>query len=272
MTSTEITDLMLEDLQKNAASRHNTLGVPGFQTKMIRLGVSSPLIKNIVSEWSRVLFDLSPQRWIEICILLARTGVFEAQILAYEILWENKQVLRKLNAEEVLELGENLDNWVSVDSYCLFIAGWHWREGTLPDSQILSWLKSENVWYRRAAVVCTIPLNLKSKGGTGDAGRTLMICEKALDYREDLVKKAVSWALRELSKINGPAVEDFLEKHYTRIPSLVRREVLAKIETGRKNGQKFILIRLLINAILNVAKALLNNALDVRQLKLTVIL
>ena len=41
MTNTEIVDLMLEDLKKNSASRHNTLGVPGFKTEMKRLGVSA---------------------------------------------------------------------------------------------------------------------------------------------------------------------------------------------------------------------------------------
>ncbi len=62
MTTAEITDLILQDSQKRAASRNNTLGVPGFQTNMKRLGVSSPQIKEIVTEWSKILFNFCQQQ------------------------------------------------------------------------------------------------------------------------------------------------------------------------------------------------------------------
>ncbi|QGY44640.1 hypothetical protein GM418_13490 [Maribellus comscasis] len=236
MTNSEIISLMVEDLKKSAAFKHNTLGVPGFTTNMERLGVSSPQIKKIVNEWSKVLYDFSAQQWIGLCVELAEKEIFEAQIFSYELLWKNKKALAKLNQAQILELGNTLDNWVSVDSYSTMIAGWHWREGTLPDSQILKWLKSGNHWLRRAAVVCTISLNLRSKGGTGDTKRTLMVCEKVIDDRNDLVVKALSWALRELSKNDKPAVEDFLIKYQDRLHSRVVREVKAKLKTGRKNG------------------------------------
>ncbi len=236
MTKTEIIDSMLEDLKKVAAFKHNTLGVPSFKTNMTRLGVSSPRIKKIVKEWTDVLYDFTPQEWIELCIRLTQTAVFEAQVLAYELLWKNKKVLQCLNEEQILLLGKNLDNWVSADSYSTMIAGWHWREGTLPDAQILTWLKSENLWLRRVAVVSTISLNLRSRGGFGDTKRTLMVCEKVVDDRNDLIVKALSWALRELSKNDNPAVEDFLCKYQDRLHSRVFREVSAKLKTGRKNG------------------------------------
>lgn len=236
MTPAEITYLMLEELENVAASRHNTLGVPNFQTNMKRLGVSSPLIKTVVNNWSNVLYDFTPQKWIELCIRLTQTDVFEGQILAYELLWKNKKALANLTEHQILELGSTLDNWVSVDSYSTMIAGWHWREGTLSDTQILTWLKSDNHWLRRAAVVCTISLNLGSKGGTGEPKRTLMVCERVINDRDELVVKALSWALRVLSKTDKHAVRNFIEKHRERLHPRVWREVLAKIETGRKNG------------------------------------
>ena len=236
MTNTEIIDLMLEDLKKVSAFLHNTLGVPGFHTEMERLGVRSLQLKNIAKKWNNILFDLSPKRWIELCIQLTQRGIFECQILAYEILWKNRLALKSLTPNQILELGSNLDNWASTDSYCIMIAGWHWREGTLPDSQIMNWLKSEDRWLRRVAVVCTVPLNLRSKGGTGDTRRTLMICEKIVDDRDDMVVKALSWALRELSKSDKYSVEKFMEKYWEQLHPRIRREVKAKLETGRKNG------------------------------------
>ena len=236
MTNAEIIDLICEDLKKVANARHNTLGVPSFKTNMRWLGVSAPQLKKAVANWIAILHDLTITRWIDLAIALSQTGIFECQLFAYELVWKNKKILKALNKEQVLALGNNLDNWASIDSYCTMIAGWHWREGTLSDQQILTWLNSEDRWMRRVAVVCTVPLNLRSKGGTGDAERTLMICERVIDDRDDMVVKALSWALRELSKSDKPAAIQFMNQHWDRLHGRIRREVTSKLETGRKNN------------------------------------
>lgn len=236
MTNSEIIDLIIEDLQKVSASRHNTLGVPGFKTEMKKLGVNADHLRLVEKEWIKILHDFSPEQWIDLCIKLTQTQILEVQLLAFELLWKNKQALKILNHEQILIIGNHLDNWASVDAFSIMISGWHWREGTLPDSQILEWLKSEEFWYRRVAVVSTVPLNLRSRGGIGDAKKTLMVCEKVINDREKLVVKALSWALRELSKREKTAVENFILEHQERIHPLVLREVIAKLETGRKNG------------------------------------
>jgi len=236
MNISDIVDSMYEDLVKVSAFKHNTLGVPGFHTAMKRLGINAAQLRSVIGEWNKILHDFSNEQWIELCIRLTQNDVFECQIMAYEILWTHKKVLKSLNQEQILTLGKRLDTWASTDAYGTMIAGWHWREGRLTDSQILNWLKSDDYWYRRLAVVCTVPLNIRSRGGTGDPKRTLMICKKALADRDDMVVKAVSWALRELSKTDKKAVEDFMVEYAEQLHSRVRREVTAKLVTGRKNG------------------------------------
>ena len=236
MTNTEIVAMMQEDLKKVSSSRHNTKGVPTFSTSMEWLGVSAPQIKEIVKNWSSILFDIDAKRWIDICLLLCELEIFECQMLAYELLWKNKKALKALRAKQIVKLAGTQDNWASADSYSTMIAGWHWREGSLPDSQIYNWLNSDDRWMRRIAVVCTVPLNIKSRGGTGDTKRTLMICEKVIDDRDNMVVKALSWALRELSKSDKQAVVHFMKTYWDRLHGRVRREVTTKLETGRKNG------------------------------------
>jgi 3-methyladenine DNA glycosylase AlkD len=51
-----------------------------------------------------------------------------------------------------------------------------------------------------------------------------------------MIVKALSWALRELSKSDIKAVAEFLEKYNEKLAGRVRREVYLKLETGRKNG------------------------------------
>ena len=134
------------------------------------------------------------------------------------------------------ELGKNMDNWVTTDTFSVMLSGWVWRENQITDTDVLNWLNSESLWWRRAAVVSTVPLNLRARGGKGDSKRTLLICEKVVSDRDDMIVKALSWALRELSKSDKPAVEAFMEKYDEQLAGRVRREVYTKLETGRKNG------------------------------------
>lgn len=236
MTINELSQEIYNDLTKVSAARHNTLGVPGFKTEMEHLRVAAAQLREVEDKWMGILHDFTAEHWIELCIHLVHMKVFECQLLAYELLWKNKNALNSLGYDQILQLGGILDNWASVDAYCLMIIGWHWREGTLPDQQILKWLKSEDHWIRRVAVVSTVPLNLKSRGGKGDTKRTLMVCENVVTDRNDKIVKSLSWALRELSKTDKTAVENFIEKYRESLHPRVIREVNLKLTTGRKNG------------------------------------
>jgi 3-methyladenine DNA glycosylase AlkD len=80
-----------------------------------------------------------------------------------------------------------------------------------------------------------VPLNLRSRGGTGDAGRTLDICRRLAADGDDMVVKALSWALRELVVWDPEAVRRFLDVNQDVLAARVRREVRSKLETGRKH-------------------------------------
>ncbi len=83
-----------------------------------------------------------------------------------------------------------------------------------------------------AALVSTVPLNLRAAGGTGDTARTLAVCGRLAADRDDMVVKALSWALRELIVWDPDAVRSFVAIHD--LAPRVRREVTTKLETGRK--------------------------------------
>ena len=72
-------------------------------------------------------------------------------------------------------------------------------------------------------------------GGTGDAPRTLAICERLAGDREDMVVKALSWALRALAMREPAAVARFLAVHEDELAARVKREVGHKLRTGLKN-------------------------------------
>jgi 3-methyladenine DNA glycosylase AlkD len=207
-----------------------------FPTSMEVFGVRNPDMNVLIKEWWPELIQLEPQQLLEFSKLLVDTRIFECNKVAYEILWKNKKALVLLTLSDLENLGRNMDNWVTVDTFSIMLSGWAWREYQISDEAILEWLASDNRWWRRAAVVSTVNLNLKARGGTGDVKRTLMICEKVVDERDDMIVKALSWALRELSKRDKPAVEKFMILYDSRLAGRVKREVLNKLVTGKKNN------------------------------------
>jgi 3-methyladenine DNA glycosylase AlkD len=166
---------------------------------------------------------------------LAMALVDRQRWVAYELLCHHPGGLDQLGVEEVERLGEGMADWGSVDAFGCLVSGPAWRRGRLPDAAVHRWAASPDRWWRRAALVSTVPLNLRSRGGTGDAGRTLDICRRLAGDGDDMVVKALSWALRELVVWDPEAVRRFLDDHHGVLAARVRREVLSKLETGRKH-------------------------------------
>jgi 3-methyladenine DNA glycosylase AlkD len=156
---------------------------------------------------------------------------------AFELVHHHKAAMAALTAASLNRLAKGLGAWHEVDPYGLFLLGPAWREGRVADDWVASWTTSRDRWRRRAALVATVALNNAARGGTGDAARTLEICGRLLDDRDDMVVKALSWALRALAVRRPAAVGEYLDRHGDRIAARVRREVGNKLTYGLKRGR-----------------------------------
>ena len=190
-------------------------------------------MREIRREYSKRIASAPPENVISLASRLLGIGVPE--FFVYELVQHHKRALQSLKAKSLEELGKGINSWVSVDTFACFLAGPAWRERQVSDLLIKRWARSKDRWWRRAAVVSTVPLNNKARGGSGDADRTLMICEMLAADRDDMVVKAVSWALRELSKRDLESVRRFLSKYQDVLAPRVLREVNNKLQTGLKN-------------------------------------
>ena len=125
------------------------------------------------------------------------------------------------SARTFSDFAQGLADWGSVDLVGCTIAGQAWRSGILSDANILAWARSKDRWKRRLALVATVPLNSLARGGTGDVTRTLQVCKALVGDRDDMVVKALSWALRELAKREPKAVLAFLKQFGERLAARV---------------------------------------------------
>jgi 3-methyladenine DNA glycosylase AlkD len=191
-------------------------------------------LRKLRREFSKRTANFSATFVVQLALELLKNSS-TPRFFAYELVQHHTGAAASLNSRTIEMLGEGIDSWASVDTFACYLSGPAWREHQLPDSLIARWTRSKNRWWRRAAVVSTVPLNNKARGGRGDVERTIQICRLVVDDRDDMVVKALSWALRELSKRNKRVVEAFLREFQSRVAPRVLREVKNKLRTGLKN-------------------------------------
>lgn len=191
-----------------------------------------PALRAIRRDLSKQIKDESAAFVLEVAEAILKERTIDARFIAYEVINCHKAALSSLNAKRLESLGDGIDSWAAVDTFACYLSGPAWRDGQVNDAVIRRWARSSDRWWRRAALVSTVPVNRKA--GRGEGMRTLDICKTLMNDRDDMVVKALSWALRELSKRDPAAVTDFLAEHEKTLAPRVLREVGNKLRTGLK--------------------------------------
>lgn len=185
--------------------------------------------------FGRRVREAEPAQMLALAEALIATGSRRNRWFAYELIHDHKPTLHSLDAAQLERLGQGMASWDQVDTFAPYLAGVAWCRGQIGDGVIHRWAVSPDRWWRRAALVSTVALNVRARGGRGDVPRTLAVCELLVDDRDDMVVKALSWALRAAIEHDAEAVEAFLAAHESRLAARVKREVRNKLETGLKN-------------------------------------
>lgn len=183
---------------------------------------------------SAELVALPAKSIVRIAQGIMRSGVPGCHVIACELIRHREDALGSIGARDLERLGRFMTSWAEVDTFACYVAGRVWRAGQIEDSVVVGWAGSDNRWWRRAALVSTVPLNVRAQGGACDAKRTLRICRLLASDRDPMVVKAMSWSLRALAARDPAAVNTFLERQGPRLATRVIREVRSKLVSGRK--------------------------------------
>jgi 3-methyladenine DNA glycosylase AlkD len=219
-----------------AASKRNTKTLEMIVDRLNSLTLASTAnIRELRREFSKRITTLPASDVIDLALQLVKMNEMFTRFFAYELIHHHPAAARSLNSRNLVLLGQGINSWGAVDAFACYLSGPAWRERQISDSVMVAWARSRDRWWRRAAVVSTVPLNNKARGGKGDTARTLQICRLVIGDRDDMIVKALSWALRELSKRDRAGVQMFISENETRLSPRVLREVRNKLETGLKN-------------------------------------
>lgn len=209
-------------LAEEIRSRSSQLAVPNAVS-----------VRAIRREISHRIAKASPQSVVQLALHLLSKPTDLMRFFSYEIVSCHRLAFEQLTLDDLLKFGEGINSWGSVDCFAMYLSGPMWARGTISDNKaVQAWARSQDRWWRRAALVSTVAL---SRGGNAkDFIRVARICALLVDDRDDMVVKALSWALREAAKKHPEQVRRFLAEHQGDLAARVTREVNNKLTTGLK--------------------------------------
>jgi 3-methyladenine DNA glycosylase AlkD len=120
-----------------------------------------------------------------------------------------------------------IDNWDLVDTSAPYIVGEHLL--SRPRRILYRLAKSKNLWERRIAIVATL-MFVKA----GELDDSFQIAQLLLDDNHDLIHKALGWVLRETGKRSEPALLDFLQRNYARLPRTTLRYAIERFPAPQR--------------------------------------
>lgn len=194
----------------------------------------TPHLRALRRTWSQALKPEAGDHVVAVAEALEAVSPQEGKWLAYELIRHHKAAFAEVSQTVAERFAERAASWYAVDALGTILTGPLWAKGRLPDDLFDAWSRSESRWLRRSALVATVGLNAAGP----DPARTFPLCLRLADDRDDMVEKAVSWALRWLAQKDRGVVEAFMAEHGGRFRPRVRREVGHKLRTGLKSGRE----------------------------------
>jgi 3-methyladenine DNA glycosylase AlkD len=187
-------------------------------------------------EFSRRIASADPESVIQLALHLLDEDSDLLRFFSYELVSHHKPAFEQLTKNDLLKLGRGLNSWSSVDCFAMYLSGPMWASGRLSDKTIATWAHSQDRWWRRTSLVSTVALG--RRGGPDDLRKVAQICSLLVLDRDDMVVKALSWALREVAKKHPKEARAFLASHKNTLAARVLREVNNKLSTGLKTPRR----------------------------------
>src|SRR5262249_10537850 len=126
--------------------------------------------------------------------------------------------------------GNHSANWATTDAICGLLIGPLIVEYPELGGRLRPWARDRNMWVRRASIVGLIPL--ARRGASLDL--VYDIAQRLHPDGEDLIHKAVGWALREAGKPDMPRLERYLRANGPAIPRTTLRYAIERFPPGAR--------------------------------------
>ena len=195
------------------------------------LGTRVPKLRSIARSWARENTDASSVERRRLILSLWTGPSREEQLLA---LWVLGSLGGSIEWRDFALLRGGLDSWEPTDHLAHLVADFIEADihNRLHHASDLA--ASEHLWTIRLGVVTLSQLNRRGLARE----LTPELIDGVRHYRDPMITKAVSWALREYAANWPGKARSYLRLRGDELPAIAVRETRNKLETGKKSGKK----------------------------------
>ena len=121
-------------------------------------------------------------------------------------------------------------NWATTDTMCGMLIGPLLVKHPELAPRMRAWSRDRNMWVRRASIVGLLPLVRARR----EIDLVYAIAKRLHPDPNDLIHKAVGWALREAGKIDPQRLERYLRANVAVIPRTTFRYAIERFSPARR--------------------------------------
>ena len=227
---------LLEQIRQRADPEYQATVSRVVPTGLRVYGLRVPQLRGIVRAWGRDHKQIACDDLAALVDSLWNGESREERMLFTLLLEHYKHLVPELTRADFEGWRRDLDNWEMTDGLGWVLALWLLADLDTRVDYLGELIADEDVWSRRLALVATAPIN---RGHTGFTipDLTLELVDLVKEERHPMITKAVSWALREMTKSHPDQVSAYLEEKREALAAHVVREVRNKLRTGLKSGK-----------------------------------
>ena len=192
-------------------------------------GIKSPLRQKIMREWWR---GQSIKNEYDLKFFISSLWQLDEREFQYVALDFGKRFKRFFTPESIPFIRECVTTkswWDTVDTVASHFTGAVVYQYPKTGKVMDKWIDDKNMWIRRAAILHQ--LNFKERTN-GD--RVFRYCEKRMHESEFFIRKAIGWALRQYSYVDGNAVFQFVKDNKSELSTLSKTEALKILKRKEK--------------------------------------
>jgi len=229
-----MTDALLiirNELKRIANPKLRESGQRYFKGSVKMYGTKTADVVKLAKDTFRTIKDKQKEELFTLIESLWKSGYMEESFIACE--WTYS--LRKQFVKEDFEIFEQwidlyVTNWASCDTFCNHSVGALIEMYPTLFPRLRDWVRSNNMWLRRASAVSLIVPARKGKFLT----EIFAIAEIFLMDHEDLVQKGYGWALKVASQTHQNEVFAFVMSHKSTMPRTALRYAIEKMPKNLK--------------------------------------
>lgn len=199
-----------------------------LKSPMKHYGVTVPSIRRIAQIWLKK-HSLPIDQIIEFAQSLWQGEYHEERMLAIFLLVYRVKELTFAHYSLIEQMVKESTGWAQLDMVAAWLCGQLYSlDRNLMTSVLNNWVKDQNFWVRRAAILTFLGPARISKS---DFKAFTKFAVPLLKEKEFFIRKAIGWVLREVSKKHPQWVLSFVSQHRPQMSGLTYREATRKLPT-----------------------------------------